>query len=149
MRLLLTYSLGLAAYLSADMCVPSVGPEAVVWSDRTGGDDPHNCAAPIEQHRYTFPSSVDGAPDGVRGPLLGGSYHYLRSNIDPCTNDTENSNDSGSGDVFNGAIDQCPNRGGFVGVADAAVEGMCPPHVEICIESFQECNTRLYIHTTS
>ena len=110
------------------MCVPSVGPDALVWSDRTGSDDPQNCAAPTEQHRYTFPSSVDGAPDGALGPLLGGNYHYLRSNLDPCANDTTlGGADSGSGDFslsFDVDPGQCPNRGGFLGVADAAVEGV-------------------------
>ena len=109
------------------MCVPSVGPDALVWSDRTGGDDTQNCAAPTEQHQYTFPSSVDGAPDGALGPLLGGGYHYLRSNLDPCANETAlDGNDSGSRDFglsFDVDSGQCPNRGGFVGVADAAVEG--------------------------
>ena len=111
---------------TADMCVPSVGPDDVVWSDRTGGDDPLNCAASMKKHRYTFPSSIDGAPDGALGPLLGGGYHYLRSNLDPCANDTAGDNDSGSGDfglLFNTDHYQCPNRGGFVGVAAAAVEG--------------------------
>ena len=117
----------MAFALAADMCVPRVGPDAVVWSDRTGGNDPQNCAAPVEQHRYTFPSSVDGAPDGALGPLLGGNYHYLRSNLDPCANDTADGSGSGSGDFdlsFDVDPDQCPNRGGFVGVADAAVEGV-------------------------
>jgi hypothetical protein len=105
----------------------------VVWSDRSGGDDPDNCAAPDEQQRYTFSSSVDGAPDGALGPLLGGSYHYLRSNMDPCDefdgyeSAFDSGSDSGSGDFeglsFNSKPRQCPNRGGYVGVADASVEG--------------------------
>jgi hypothetical protein len=109
------------------MCVPSVGPNALVWSDRTGGNDPQNCAAPTEQHRYTFPSSVDGAPDGALGPLLGGNYHYLRSNLDLCVNETTfDGADSGSGDFslsFDVDSGQCPNRGGFVGVSDTFAEG--------------------------
>ena len=112
-----------------------MGPDAVVWSDRTGSDDPHNCAASINQHRYTFPSSVDGAPDGVLGPLLGGNYHYLRSNLDPCATDTADGSGSGSGDSsgdfdlsFDVNPDQCPNRGGFVGIVDAAVEGVLSLH---------------------
>ena len=110
-----------------------VGLQAEVWSDRTGGDDPDNCAAPTEQHRYTFPSTVDGAPEGALGPLLGGNYHYLRSNMDPCQYNHTDTSGSGSGDVddlsFNVASEQFPNRGGFVGVADADVEGGLHIHV--------------------
>ena len=105
-----------------------------MWSDRSGGYDPDNCAAPDEQRRYTFPSSADGAPDGALGPLLGGNYHYLRSNIDPCDHDSGSGSgweESSSGDddlSFDVTTGQCPKRGGFLGVADADVEGTCVPH---------------------
>ena len=135
-----------------------MGPDAEVWSDRTGGSDPHNCALPREQHRYTFPSTVDGAPDGALGPLLGGNYHYLRTNIDPCEHNPVDTSESGSGSgsgsdsgdgdgvdlSFDVELGQCPKRGGFVGVVDADAEGephFLPPIICVLLNSFHHIHS--------